>query len=366
MREITGKYNTAIAYLDNLEKCAAGQLKALCDQEFCSGSTLRIMPDAHGGKGCVIGTTMTIHGKISPNMVGVDIGCGMETIRLGDIPLDFEKLDRVIRSRVPSGTNIRSTPHPFTEDLDFRDMSCRKKFPEDRAYFSLGTLGGGNHFIEIDRDQDSRDYYLVIHSGSRNPGLQIANYHQKIAMDRKLDGVPDMLAYLEGEQFDNYVHDMKKMQDYALLNRKAMAAEIMEGMGWKELDSFPTIHNYLDTEHMILRKGAVSAQAGEPLLIPLNMRDGALLCEGLGNADWNYSAPHGAGRLFSRTAAKKNLNLEEFKKEMKGIYSTCIHPSTLDESPMAYKPIEDILSHIDDTVKVKARLVPVYNFKAPA
>lgn len=362
--EIKGKYNTAIAYLDDLEKSAIGQIKAICDQESSSGSHIRIMPDAHAGKGCVIGTTMTITDKIVPNYVGVDIGCGMYTVNLGDCQMDFAKLDKTIRERVPGGSRERNEPHRFANKFKIEQLSSPKIIREKKAIHSIGTLGGGNHFIEIDFDEATGEYYLVIHSGSRHPGNQIANYHQKLAGKRALEGVPFPLAYLEGKQFDNYVNDMKIMQEYAVLNRAAIADEIMNGMRWKERDSFSTIHNYLDTDKMILRKGAVSAQKGERLLIPMNMRDGSIICEGLGNPEWNYSAPHGAGRLYNRADAKSKLSLAEFQNEMADVYSTCVSSGTLDESPMAYKPMEDILKNIGSTVKILHKLKPVYNFKA--
>lgn len=364
MLSISGKYATAIAYLDELEKSALGQLKAICDLELAKGCAIRVMPDAHAGVGCVIGTTMTIADKVTPNFVGVDIGCGMETINLGDCRMDFAKLDKVIRERVPCGTKERKTPHRFAQDIGLEKLSAPKIIPEKKAVHAIGTLGGGNHFIEIDVDEASGDHFLIIHSGSRNAGLQVATHHQKLAGQRELEGVPYPLAYLEGKQFEDYLNDMKIMQAYAALNRAAMADEIMKAMKWKAKDAFTTVHNCIDTDAMILRKGAVSAKKGERLLIPLNMRDGALICEGLGNPEWNSSAPHGAGRRLSRTEARASLTLTEFKRQMEGVYSTCVRPSTLDESPMAYKPAEEIVSRIGETVNIVARLTPVYNFKA--
>lgn len=364
MLKIEGKYNSAIVYASSLEKGAIGQLTALCNQEFMQGAKLRIMPDAHAGAGCVVGTTMTIRDRIVPNLVGVDIGCGMEVVKLGRCRMDFKKLDGVIRKSVPSGFAMRAEPHRFSEELKLADLTCARALNKEKVMKSIGTLGGGNHFIEIARDGDGGDYYLIIHSGSRNPGLQVATFHQNIAGENRPDDVPFELAYLEGRQFADYVHDMEIMQEYADLNRKAIADEILKGMKWKALSSFTTIHNYLDTERMILRKGAVSAQKGEMLLIPMNMRDGSLLCEGLGNEDWNYSAPHGAGRIFSRKDAKDNITLTQFKQAMQGIYSTSISRNTIDESPQAYKPMRDIVDQIGDTVKICSLLKPVYNFKA--
>lgn len=364
MLTISGKYNTAHVYADSLEKSAIGQLAALCNQEFVSGSKLAVMPDAHAGAGCVVGTTMTITDKIVPNLVGVDIGCGMEVVNLGKRRIDFKKLDNVIRDAVPSGFTIRKQPHRFAEQIELSELTCAKALQRDKTLLSIGSLGGGNHFIELAKDETTDEIYLVIHSGSRNPGWQTANYHQKIAGAKKPENVPYELAWLEGEDLHNYLHDMKIMQDFAAINRKAIADEIMRGMKWKALDSFTTIHNYVDVDNMIMRKGAVSAQKGERLIIPMNMADGSLLCEGLGNPDWNYSAPHGAGRVFSRKEAKENITLTQFKEAMQGIYSSSISRDTIDESPQAYKPMEAIVKQIGDTVKIRTVLKPIYNFKA--
>ena len=364
MFTINGHYATAKVYADSLEKGAIGQLTALCNLPFVEGAKLRIMPDAHAGAGCVIGTTMTVRDRIVPNLVGVDIACGMEVINLGQVRMDFPRLDAVIRTSVPSGFSQRQKPHRFADEWDISALTCARILQKDKALKSIGTLGGGNHFIEVAREEASGDFYLIIHTGSRNPGLQVAAHHQKLAGEQREPGVPYELAYLSGDRFDAYVRDMQVMREFADLNRKAIADEILKGMKWKARDSFTTLHNYLDTESMILRKGAVSAQKGERLLIPLNMRDGSLLCEGLGNPDWNFSAPHGAGRICSRTEAKNSLTLTQFKQDMEGIYSTCISRKTIDESPQAYKPMRDILAHIGDTVKVLSVLKPVYNFKA--
>lgn len=364
MQTITGTYGTAISYAASLEKGAIGQLTALCDQPFTADSRLRIMPDAHAGAGCVIGTTMTITNSIVPNLVGVDIGCGMETVNIGKARMDFKKLDGIIAQLVPSGFSIREKVHRFADEWDMDELKCGKILQKDKTLKSIGSLGGGNHFIEVDQDRESGDFYLIIHSGSRNPGLQVASHYQKRAGESRDSDTPYELAPLTGSAFDDYVHDMKIMQAFADLNRKAIADEILKGMKWKAKDAFATVHNYLDTGSMILRKGAVSAQKGERLLIPMNMRDGSLLCEGLGNPDWNYSAPHGAGRLCSRREAKESITLTQFKKDMQGIYSPSISRATLDESPAAYKPMEEILARIGDTVNVRALLKPVYNFKA--
>ena len=400
MIEIQGTYNRAVCYCDELEQTAQRQIQELCDQSIFAGSRIRIMPDVHAGTGCTIGTTMTIEEKAAPSLVGVDIGCGMETVMLREKEINFDKLDRVIRTSIPAGESIRKTPHPLTEQLDLEKLWCAAAVNKERAMLSLGSLGGGNHFIEVDRDDDGF-LYLVIHSGSRNLGVQTAGYYRRLGWqsmntvsreerDRliqryKAEGreqeieqglrelserfeaeteVPETLAYVEGDNLEHYLHDMKIVQQFACLNRQAMVQVILEGMGWTETDCFTTIHNYIDTENMILRKGSVSAQKGERLLIPINMRDGALVCIGKGNPEWNYSAPHGAGRVLSRKAAQEKLDVEQFRKEMQGIYSTCVAESTLDESPMAYKGMDAILSQIGPTAEIVKRIKPIYNFKA--
>lgn len=359
---IEGEQNRARVFAPALEDGAIAQIKTLCDQDFFAGSQICIMPDAHAGAGCTIGTTMTIHGVIVPNLVGVDISCGVEAVNVGPDPVNFEQLDQIIRQRVPSGAAVRREPHAYAEQINLNDLTCASVIPMDRAIRSLGSLGGGNHFIELDRDENG-DHWLIVHSGSRGPGLQAAEHHQKIAQGLHPEAPKD-LAWLAGEYFDAYVHDMRIMQRYADLNRKAMLAEIMGGMGWEEKDRVTTVHNYLDTETHILRKGAVSAEEGQLLLIPLNMRDGALLCRGKGNADWNRSAPHGAGRLLSRMGAKKKLNMEDFRAAMEGIYTTSINEYTLDEAPGAYKEAGYIMDNVGDTVDIINIMKPVYNFKA--
>ena len=400
MIEIRGRYNTALCYCDEMDDTARQQIQEMCDQRVFAGSKIRIMPDVHAGSSCTIGTTMTIGDRAVPNLVGVDIGCGMETIVLEKRRIDFDLLDRVIRQRVPSGQSVREAPHPLNDEMDLDALRCRSAIDPDRARLSLGTLGGGNHFIEVDRDDEGR-LYLVIHSGSRNLGAQTASHYQRLGwkalnrvpderrqalIDRyKAEGrekeiadalrrlsedfagpqdVPERFAYVEGETLADYIHDMKLVQRFAVLSRQAMAREILEGLGLHPAYLFTTIHNYIDTERRILRKGSVSAQKGERLLIPINMRDGALICVGRGNPDWNCSAPHGAGRLLSRTAAQGTLSLDAFQRQMRGIYTTCVSQSTLDESPMAYKGIDAILSQIGPTAEVVTRIRPVYNFKA--
>ena len=398
MIEIRGKYNTALCYTGQMEEKAGGQIRAVCDRPEFAGCRIRIMPDVHAGKGCTIGTTMTIRDKIAPGMVGVDIGCGMETVELCQRQIDFDRLDALIRREIPFGREIRKTPHPLGQTIDLNRLCCAKSVHIDRALCSIGTLGGGNHFIEVDRAEDGR-LFLVIHSGSRHLGTEVAGFYQEegrralwggagyqmeetirrlkeeghpekiqktllaLKKDRETD-LPRDLAYVEGRLFEEYLHDMKLTQQFAALNRQAMARVILQGMGLTAASSFTTIHNYIDTEAMILRKGAVSAKAGEKLLIPINMRDGSLICRGKGNPEWNCSAPHGAGRLMSRKAAQQELSMENFRRQMEGVYSTCVLPETLDESPMAYKSMEEILARISPTAEIEARIRPVYNFKA--
>lgn len=394
MIELVGKYNKAKVYNDNVESEAQSQIIELCNQEFVKDSKIRIMPDVHAGAGCTIGTTMTITNKIVPNLVGVDIGCGAYCIKLKDKEIDFAKLDEVIRKYVPSGENIRDKKHKFTGQLRLKDLRCLNHINYDRAINSLGSLGGGNHFEEINISKDG-SLYLVIHSGSRYLGKQVATHYQNLAISRlsenkkekdeliwklKSEGrqkeiqdelkkirpkvVNKQLAYVEGKDMEDYLHDMGIVQEYADLNRKAMADEIISRMEFTIDEEFTTTHNYIDLENMILRKGSISAQKGEKVLIPLNMRDGSIIAIGKGNPEWNYSAPHGAGRLMSRSKAKDNITLEEFKDSMKGIWTTSVKESTIDESPMAYKPMDEILENVQDTVDIIEVIKPIYNFKA--
>lgn len=398
MIEITGRYNTAVCYTDALEQAAADQIRAVCDQSVFSDSKIRIMPDVHAGMGCTIGTTMTITDKIVPGMVGVDIGCGMETIRIAERTLDFGKLDALIRDRIPSGREVRAIPHGLNAEIDLTALRCRSAVNLERARRSIGSLGGGNHFIEADRGENG-DLFIVVHSGSRHIGNEVAKYYQDegrralwggaqyqveaVIAELKAQGrfqeiqptiealqkehpinLPASLAYVEGQLFEDYIHDMKIIQHFAALNRRAMADVILTGMHLTPVEQFTTIHNYIDTDHMILRKGSVAAYEGQKLLIPINMRDGSLICVGKGNPDWNCSAPHGAGRLMSRRDALQRLSLEQYRREMEGIYTTCVDRDTLDEAPMAYKSAEEIMSHIGPTVDIRQRILPVYNFKA--
>ena len=396
MVELRGKYGEAKVYTDVVDSESISQVINLLNQPYVEGSRVRMMPDIHAGAGCTIGTTMTIQDKICPNLVGVDIGCGMETIRIKEKHIELQSLDKLIRSEIPSGFAIRNKPHRYNEQIDLDNLYCAKHIKLDRARLSVGTLGGGNHFIEANKDDDG-NIYIVVHSGSRHLGLEIANYYQEagykaltsfnkaeidaVIAQLKSDGrqseiqevlkgmkrhtsIPKPLAYIEGELLDQYLHDMKIAQEFAMYNRKAMIDVIVKGLGLHITEQFITIHNYIDIENKILRKGAVSAQNGEVLLIPINMRDGSLICVGKGNEDWNCSAPHGAGRLMSRSAAKETFTVSEFKKQMEGIYTTSVGRSTLDECPMAYKRIEDIVDNISPTVDIKAVIKPIYNFKA--
>lgn len=397
MFELQGKYASAKVFTDVADNSAISQVLDLLNQSYVAGARVRMMPDIHAGAGCTIGTTMTIGDKICPNLVGVDIGCGMETARIKESYIEPQKLDKVIRACIPSGFAIRTEPHRFAGNIDLSQLCCAKKVDINRAYNSIGTLGGGNHFIEANKD-DNGNIYIVVHSGSRHLGLEIANFYQEEAyrtlttyskeeidgviaelkasgrskeiqgtlnaMKSKKSPVPKALAYVEGALFDQYIHDMKIAQRFAELNRQAMMDTIVKEMGFHVEEQFTTIHNYIDTDYMILRKGSVSAQKGERLLIPINMRDGSLLCTGKGNEDWNFSAPHGAGRLMSRGAAKETFTVSEFKKQMEGIYTTSVGRNTLDECPMAYKGMEDIVGNIEPTVNVDAVIKPIYNFKA--
>ena len=380
--EINGKNGKAVVFTDVIDPESISQIIEMLGQPFAEGSKVRMMPDVHAGKGCTIGTTMTIRDKVCPNIVGVDIGCGMYAIRLEEKEIDFGKLDRTIRENIPSGFDIRSQPHRNAGRIDLSRLRCAEACDLARAYNSIGTLGGGNHFIEVDIARDG-SLWLVIHSGSRHLGVNVASYYQKEAV-RALNGekpkkkrkkgqqaepeakkaAPDALCWCEGRLMDDYIHDMKLTQEFAMINRHTMAEVIMAIMGLHAAESFTTIHNYIDVDRMIIRKGAVSAEAGERLIIPMNMQYGSLICTGRGNPDWNYSAPHGAGRLLSRSQAKKDLNIEDFEKSMEGIWTTSVSPATIDESPMVYKNPEDIIENIQDTVTIDGVIKPLYNFKA--
>ena len=400
MIELKGKYNEAKVFTDVVDDSSLSQVMLLLNQEFVQGLKIRMMPDIHAGAGCTIGTTMTIADKIVPNLVGVDIGCGMETVRVRERHTELQKLDKLIYEKIPSGFNIREKTHKYFDEIDLTELCCYKEIDARRAEKSLGTLGGGNHFIEVDKDEKG-NLYVVVHSGSRHLGLEVAEYYQREGYKRlnrtskrdidaliaelKAQGreteiqerlaerkntsgthIPQTLAYVTGDLFEEYIHDMKIIQRFAELNRQAMMDEILKGMKLHAEEQFTTIHNYIDTDAMILRKGAVSARKGEKLLIPINMRDGSLICIGKGNDDWNQSAPHGAGRLMSRSAAKQSFTVSAFKKEMEraGVYSSSVGSGTLDECPMAYKGMDDIVRNIGDTAEIQNVIRPVYNFKA--
>lgn len=363
MITIENKYSTAVVYADALDPGAEGLIRALCGSPVSKGSTVRIMPDVHAGKGCAVGTTMTILDCVAPGLVGVDIGCGMTVLKFRAKRLELQKLDKLIHEKIPAGRTIRSTPHRFAAQADLEELCCFHHIQREKAQCAIGTLGGGNHFIEVDRGANGA-YWLIIHSGSRRLGVEVASYYQNEAFRQCPDGTPFELAYAAGDLMADYLHDMKITQVFAELNRRAIADEIVKGMKLDVEDTFFTIHNYIDTDSMILRKGAVSAGVGERLIIPMNMRDGCLLCVGKGNLDWNCSAPHGAGRLMSRADSRRSFTLSQYKKEMQGIYTTSVSRETLDESPMAYKPMETILDQIGPTVEVLEHIRPVYNFKA--
>ena len=400
MFEIVGKRCTAICYAKVVEDEAIEQIRRMCDYALTDNSRIRIMPDVHSGKGCTIGTTMTVTDRVCPNIVGVDIGCGMYTVKLADTELDFERIDEACHY-VPSGKRVWEGRR---EKFDLTGLRCYRSLNDmKRLARSLGTLGGGNHFIEVDQGSDGA-YYLIIHSGSRNLGKQVAELYQKLAVDLhmgkekyylkrdeiietyKAEGrrteiqqalaelknsfetqtllVPEDLCWLYGSFMDDYLHDVEICQQFARRSRELMAEVIIERTGMTAVSGFHTIHNYIDTDEMILRKGSIAAHKGEQVLIPINMRDGSVLAVGKGNPEWNYSAPHGAGRIMSRTKAKENLDMEVYRASMEGIYTTSVNEQTLDEAPMAYKSLDDIIDVIRDSVDIIDIMKPVYNFKA--
>lgn len=395
MIEINGRFTNAKIFAQTALQTAVDQIQELTDQAFMAGTKVRIMPDYHAGKGCVIGTTIQLQDRVVPNLVGIDVGCGVFVAQLDVTTVDFAQLDAIIRTYVPSGQDIHKEVSPSRHFVEFEGKQFRASgLKDDYTNLSLGTLGGGNHFIELAKDEDDQ-HYLLIHTGSRYVGAKVANWHQKRAYENlrredltekieamKQQGrqqeiqsmiqaykeqtpfVPKDLSYLEGKAFHDYIHDMKIAQQFARMNRWTIAETIAKQMDWHFTDTFDTIHNYIDTETMTLRKGAVRANKDEKLVIPMNMRDGSLICIGKGNAEWNYSAPHGAGRMFSRRAAKKALNMADFKDTMQGIWTTSVNEETLDEAPMAYKPMTEITSVIGETVDIVKVIKPVYNFKA--
>lgn len=379
MKTINGVYSSAIIHTTNnsstaIDNYAMAQLQALCDNETTKDCTIRVMPDVHPGKVGTIGLTMTIGNKLMPNLTGIDIGCGMTLAMIKGKKIEFQKLDGVIREHIPSGFTLRSKIHHKARDFDFTRLSCYKHIRQDKALLSLGTLGGGNHFIEADKDE-AGNLYIVIHSGSRHLGKEVTEFYLD-AGQRELKSkgisIPYELTYIEGDLLHAYLHDIQIVQEFATLNRAIMLDELAKGMKWKLLDSYSCIHNYIDASEAtlacfnapILRKGAISAHNGEPVIIPINMKDGIILGKGLGNVNWNCSAPHGSGRLMKRQDVKANFTVSTFKKEMKGIYSSCISKETLDEAPFAYRGIEDIKDAIMDTVEITNILKPIYNYKA--
>lgn len=399
MFEIKGKYSNAIVYTDNCEQTARNQIQELCDIPAFINSKIRIMPDVHAGAGCVIGFTADLGEKVIPNIVGVDIGCGMRTIELYHCDIDLKKLDNVIREKIPNGMNAHDYKHIEFPNLKW--LYCYDELKNiSHIERSIGTLGGGNHFIEVDKDEND-NLYLVIHTGSRNLGKQVADFYQKLAIKEckefdkevrqafrlrmieyltnqnrqseiqetlnELDSVdtstPNALCYLTRDSRAKYLHDMRICQSYAFYNRTIIHKILNVEMGFGLQNHFETVHNYIDGENTI-RKGAISAKKGEKLLIPINMRDGCILGVGKGNPDWNYSAPHGAGRLMSRAQARKEILLSDFESSMNGIYTTSVSSDTIDEAPQAYKPMDEIIENIKDTVEVQHILKPIYNFKA--
>lgn len=373
MKTVNGVYTSAKIFNTNtteysIDDYAIAQLQALCDNEAFEGCTIRVMPDVHPGKVGTIGFTSTLGKQILPNVIGIDMGCGMTLAQVKGKTKEFQKLDVVIRENIPSGFSTRKIVHHMAEQIDLTKLYCYKHIFEEKALLSLGTLGGGNHFIELDTDDDN-NIYLVVHTGSRHLGKEVTEYYLTEGQRHlKACGIdtPYETTYLEGELMEAYLHDLRIVQDFATLNREIILAEIVKGMKWKVLDSYSCIHNYVDfsTDTPILRKGAISAKEGEPVIIPINMRDGILLGTGLGNPDWNYSAPHGAGRIMKREDVKANYTVSAFKSAMKGIYSSCISKDTLDEAPFAYRNLDSIRDVISDTVSVEKVIKPIYNFKA--
>lgn len=392
-------------FTENIEQEAIDQINLLLEQEPFKNCKVRIMPDVHAGKGCVIGFTADLGDKVIPNIVGVDIGCGMLCVELGNIEIDLQKFDEIVNKYIPSGREIRE--HKLLDFEKINELYCLRELRDSKKFNrAIGTLGGGNHFIELDVDEENKKY-LVIHTGSRNMGKQVAEYYQNLAVElcsgkedyfNKKEEIiktykeqgrkneiqkalkelekqyknnhPNLskdLCYLTGKYRDMYLHDMKICQEYAMLNRHYIASEILINMHIYTnslTPAFTTIHNYINFEDNIVRKGAIRANKGEKVIIPMNMKDGSLICIGKGNEDWNNSAPHGAGRIMSRMKAKETFKLEEFKKSMEGIYSTSIVEETIDEAPFVYKPMQEIIDNIQDTVEIVKIIKPIYNFKA--
>ena len=358
--EVEGKYGKARVFSVNRDEKAIGQIQVLMDQPFVAGAKVRIMPDYHWGAGCTIGFTAKLGKYVVPNLVGVDIGCGIFVQSLGKVEPDLKAFDQTVH-QIPSGFNSWRSPWVKAEFM--QKLKAYRAIKTEVIDRQVGTLGGGNHFIELGKESETGEVFLVIHSGSRNIGKQVADHYQKLAAKHCKEDVPKPLKYLTGAIAEDYFHDMQLCQEYAALNRATMAKVIGESF---ELIGQPiqTVHNYIDRKDQIVRKGAVSARKGERLIIPMNMRDGSVICTGKGNPDWNWSAPHGAGRVLGRMEAKRTLRMDEFKHSMAGVYSSSINSHTLDEAPMAYKPVDEILEAIGETVEVQAFLRPIYSFKA--
>lgn len=379
METIKGAYTSAQIFTTNnketaIDPYAAAQLQMICDQESAKNCRIRVMPDVHPGKVGTIGLTMTIGDKLMPSLIGIDIGCGMTLAQIKAKKIEYQKLDTVIRERVPSGFAIRSTAHRFAKDFDLAELRCYRYIRAEKALLSLGSLGSGNHFIETDKD-DEDNLFLVIHSGSRHLGKEVTEYYlnegQKQLRAQGKD-IPYELTWLKGALMEDYLHDLQVVQAFASLNRAIILDELVKGMKWKILNSYECIHNYVDASpetitafgSPMLRKGAISAKAGEKVIIPINMRDGILLGNGLGNTDWNCSAPHGAGRILKREEVKNHYTVSSFKTAMKGIYTSCIGKDTLDEAPFAYRSMDEITEVIRDTVTISKIIRPIYNYKA--
>lgn len=368
MKTVNGVYASAKIFTDKIEDYALAQIQMLCDNEAFRESKIRIMPDVHPGKVGTIGLTATVGERVLPNVVGVDLGCGITLARLKQKRAEFQRVDKVIRENIPSGFSVRQNPHRFYDKWEVLELFCCEAINDLKAGLSIGTLGGGNHFIELDKDIEG-NLFVAIHSGSRYLGKAVTEYYlregQKYLKSQGIQ-IPYELTWLEGELLEAYLHDMQIVQERAALNRDAILDELVRGMKWKIEEVYSCVHNYIDLsgEEIILRKGAVSAHVGEKVIIPVNMRDGIILGEGLGNMEWNESAPHGAGRLMKREEVQSRYTVSQFKMQMKGIYCSCIGKDTLDEAPFAYREIEEIKEKIKETVRITKILKPVYNFKA--
>jgi len=397
MIKLKGIYDDAIIYASDVEQEALDQIQSIIDNPVSQGANTRIMPDVHAGAGICIGYTAKLTDRVVPYFIGVDIGCGMRVAYL-DVEtdsIDFDRLDKVIRRNVPSGFSIRKYPSKLVNQIDLSNLKCFSHLKNiNKFYRAVGTLGGGNHFIEVNVDENGQ-VYLVVHTGSRNLGKQVADYYQNLAYEQRmkegaidkdkiilhyrqmgrhaeiedvLKNLPPVIidkntAYLEEQSRDDYLHDMGICQRYSTLNRRAIINSIAVGMRWKINKEIETLHNYIDLEYGYIRKGAVSAKLDETLIIPMNMSYGSVLCRGLGNPEWNYSAPHGSGRKMSRKNARKNINMESYEDSMKDVFSTCVSKETLDEAPMAYKDPKVIIEDMKNTVEVLHHLRPIYNYK---